>query len=135
MAELDVSELMTDPDFVSSFTVIRAGQTIDEHGRAQVAAQAPKKILGAVFPISARTMNMMPDYVNVNGSIEIYTKFRLEGPSTTTQADTVIWQGNTYLVANVQSYSHFGAGHIRAVCQLKDLLANAPSNTVSSRGP
>jgi len=134
MAELDVSELMSDPDFISPFQVIRSGETIDVHGRTLLAPQPTKKIFGVIFPISARTMNMLADAINVNGAIEIYTKFRLEGSSKTTQADTVFWQNNTYVVANVQSLTHFGLGFVHAVCQLKDLVAAAPNPTVIDRG-
>src|ERR1700757_3909020 len=134
MAELDVSELMNDPDFVSTFYVTRTQQVVDAHGRAQDGTASRQKLIGVVLPISARTMNIMQDSINVNGAIEIYTKYRLEGPSQTTKPDTVEWQGNTYLVANVQPYTAFGAGHVHAVCQLRDLVAPSPSPTIIARG-
>jgi len=132
MAELDVSELMTDPDFITKkpFTVIRKQQVVDQHGRAQPGQTNMQQVIGAIYPISARTMNLMQDQINVNGAIEIYTKYRLEGPSNTTYGDTIEYAGNTYLVANVQWYGDFGAGFVHAVCQLRDLLAASPNPTV-----
>ena len=135
MADLDVTDLMDDPDLVSCFKVTRGAETVDGHGRTKItpATPIPQEVWGVVLPISARTMNMMPDAINVSGAIEIWSKYRLEGPSQTTQADTVLWQGNTYLVANVQSLTNFGRGFVHAVCQLKDLLAAPPTRIVSTR--
>lgn len=135
MAQLDVTEILNDPMLVSSFSVVRAGQVIGNDGRASAGAARPKGIYGVVTPASPRSMEMLPDMVNVHGAIEIYTKFRLEGPSRTTQADTIQWQGNTYTVAAIRSYTNYGRGFTVAVCQLKDLLAASPNRSVTDRGP
>ena len=135
MAQLDVTEILNDPMLVSTFGVIRAGQIVGNDGRASAANNNPKQIYGVVTPASARSLEMLPDMTNVHGSIEIYTKFRLEGPSRTTQPDTIQWQDNIYTVVSVRSYTNYGRGFTVAVCQLKDLLAASPNRTVIDRGP
>src|SRR3954466_5186053 len=102
MAFLDVSELMSDPDLCSTFVVTRAQQTIDDKGRGGLGGSTTRTIIGVVLPASGRTMNIMPDLTNVNGVIEIWTKYRLEGPSDTTQADIITWQGRRYIINVVQ---------------------------------
>lgn len=135
MANLDVTELMSDPDFVSPFTVTRQGQLIDSFGRRGVSSTRKQKIFGSIQPVSARTMEVQPNLTNVSGAIEIWTQFRLEGPSTTTEADTVTWNGNDYVVVNVESFTNFGRGYVHAIAQLRDLLAASPATSVTDTGP
>jgi hypothetical protein len=137
MPNIDVVDILTDPDIANDvFQASRAQQIIDSNGR--VTAVAPRvfpNLVGSVQPMSGRTLNMMPDMVNVSGAIEIWTQFRLEGPSDTTQADVVTWNGRDYLVVNAQSYTNYGRGFVHAVCQLMQLVASSPNSNIITSGP
>jgi hypothetical protein len=135
MAELDVSEALDSPEFLDTFYVTRAQQVIDRHGRAHPARSNKTLIPGVVQAAGGRTLNMMPDLVSVNGVIDIWTRFRLEGPSDTTQADVVTWQDRDYTVATVQSWTNYGRGFVHAVCQMKELTADAPTRVPTDDGP
>jgi|GEM_PF-1270746 hypothetical protein len=136
MTDLDIGlDLFSSPELMSWFVITRAQQTVDNNGRAQAGTTITKKVFGSVQPASGRTLHMMPDLVNVSGVIDIYTKFRLEGPSDTTTADNITWQGRDYTVATVQSYTNWGAGWVHAICTLKQLTAQSPTpNFIASRG-
>jgi hypothetical protein len=133
MALIDTSELMSDPDFIDSFTVTRQQQTIDQHGRT-VGSAILTTAYGSLQAASGRAMEMLPDTVRISGAIEIYTKFRLEGPSETTQADLINWQGSIYIVQNVQPWTNWGNGFVHATCTLYDLLAPAPARRPITTG-
>lgn len=121
MPDLDVTDLMTDPDLASQFRVIRSQETIDEHGRPQF---TPRNYVtyGSVQPASGRTLQLLPDLANVSGSIEIYTRFRLQENDGTFAADQVVWQNKTYLIMTVVDWSAFGRGWVRAVGTLQNLV-------------
>lgn len=121
--EIDVSDLLDDPDFINSFVVTRRRQTVDGHGRTQTSG-VTTAAYGSVQPIRPRTMEVMPDYVNVSGAIEIFTRYRLEGPSEGGSPDEVMWKNRRYRVAEVEDWGHAGSGFIHAVCELLQFVAN-----------
>jgi hypothetical protein len=135
MAQVDVTELLDDADFIDWFNVTRSQQVIDRHGRAAAGTTSKPKIWGVVQPVSGRTMRRLPDSVIVDGAIEIWSRFRLEGPSDTTQADLITWKGKQYRVATVIDWTNYGQGFVHVVCELTDLLPSAPTRNVTSSDP
>lgn len=131
MATVDPSELLSDPDLIDTFIVTRKQQTLDEHGRTWTSGGVSKRIFGVVVPASGRTLNIMPDLTSVQGVIEVWTKFRLEVASDTTQPDMITWQGRDYIVNVVQPYTNFGTGFVHAVATQQQLLAHSPTKKVT----
>jgi hypothetical protein len=123
MAEIDVTEILDDPDLADTFVVTRTQQINDNHGRAVALQPVKSTVVGVVQPMSGRALQMMPDMVNVSGAIEVWTRFRLEGPSENTQADVITWQGRNYMVQNAQAFTNFGQGYVHAVAQQIELVA------------
>jgi len=106
MANIDVSFLMDDPDFINTFEVTRYTETIDNNGRVVANTPGKQLIHGSVQAASGRTLRIMPEMSTVNGSIEIYTRFRLTTASDTTMADVVTWQGRKYEVVTVVPWTN-----------------------------
>jgi hypothetical protein len=136
MANIDVTDLLDDADFIDYFYVTRNQVAVDSHGRAQLGSSNRPKIWGVVQPASGRTMQLMTDYINVAGSIEIWTRFRLESATDTTQSDIVEWKGKLYRVAPmVHDFSNWGQGYVHVVCELTDMFPAAPTLTISDQDP
>jgi hypothetical protein len=123
LANLDVSELLDDPDFCDHFRFIRRIETVDDKGRA-VATERRLYGYGSVQPLSGRTLQLMPALANVSGSIEIWTKTPLQTQTKTLMPDVVEWRGNHYLISAIPGdFSNFGRGFQRYVGTLHDLQA------------
>ena len=121
MANLDVSDVLADPDFADTLIVTRNIQTVDEHGRASV-SQDETTILGVVTADRARERAMAAAGVFIKGSILVHTAFPLtEGSAPDTDSDVVTWRDKQYTVVQVSDYSHFGAGFVSASCDIKTL--------------
>lgn len=121
MAEIDVSDIIEDPDFQDSFTIVRSVETVDQHGRSSL---APTSISawGIVQPASGRTMELTPDAVRTNAMLEIWTQFGLQEASDTTQADIVLWESKQYMVTHIDPWDNWGQGYRHAVLTRRDLL-------------
>jgi galactose-6-phosphate isomerase len=128
MANIDVTDLLDDPDFIDNFTVNRFRHIVDDNGRAVRASIGAVTTHGSVQPSGGRTMNLMPDMTTVNGSIEIWTKYRLEVASDTSYADIITWQNRHYEVRTVQPWTNYGKGFVHAICTMLEFLAPAPDN-------
>ncbi|WP_446902999.1 hypothetical protein [Burkholderia sp. YIM B11467] len=123
MAQLDVVDVLLDPDFMDTGLVCnRMTQTIDVHGRA---LNTPAAIPFAAVVTSDKgdILHRNADGSRIVGSITLHTPLRLRdgGPDGTADADEIAWQGATYTVVNVNDYSHFGRGFVCATCDLKPL--------------
>lgn len=122
MAEIDVSDLLTDPDFVDTFDVIRRKETVVPGGRPTFDTTIFKDVVGSVQPASGRMLRQLPDAARVEGAIEVYTTFELAEQTKTTTADGLIWAGQQYIVTRLDPWQNFGNGYTHAVCTLQRLV-------------
>jgi len=118
VALLDVSEVLSDPDFVDYDLVCkRQNQVIGANGRA---VNTPESLpfSGVVTSYSGDLLERIEIGDRIKGSIMIHTTFVLRESGPGISADIVTWKGRDYTVKNVDDYSHFGAGFIGAMCEL-----------------
>lgn len=118
MARLDVTEILTDPDFADTGLICdRSTQTVGTDG---IAVNNTKSIrfTGVVTSDQGDVLERMPGVERITGSITIHSRFLLKDGSPGQTADVVRWQGRRYTVSNVNDYSHFGRGFIVASCDL-----------------
>lgn len=118
MPSLDVTDILTDPDFADTFIVTQSIQTVSSGGMASNALTVLTNVSGVVTANDNIDLMKMPDGELLAGSITVITKFRLTNGSGTRDADIVTWNGRTYQVKTVGDWSRFGAGFIEAVCVL-----------------
>jgi hypothetical protein len=118
MARLDVTDILTDPDFMDAGLVCeRSLQVVGNNGVA-VNTTKTTKFIGVVTSDSGDILERMPGVERIKGSISIHTKFLLNDGAPGQTADVVRWRGRRYTVSNVNDYSHFGRGFIVANCDL-----------------
>ena len=129
MPLLDVSDILSDPMIGGEvLTIQRRAETVDQKGRSQVApitvTPAP---VGNVQPASGGVLVRNAAGQYLPKVIEVFTVFRLRSESPAFQPDTVIWNGNPYVVKLVDDWSRYGAGYIRAECEAMDMVDNPPA--------
>ena len=122
MAQLDVTEILLDPDFMDTGLVCkRSVQTVGDNGRATNAVTATP-FAGVITSDKGDILERIAGGERKKGSITIHTMFRLTaGSGEESIADVVTWQGRDYTVANVNDYSHFGRGFVAVSCDLLPL--------------
>lgn len=121
MALLDVSDILDDPDFAdSSFVCHRLSETVDGHGRAQVAPQ-DFSFTGVATSNAGDMLKRLPEGSRIEGSITIHTKFPLRAAGQNYAADEITWKGRDYIVSTINDYTSYGAGFVAANCILKPL--------------
>lgn len=125
MPAIDVSELLTDPDFAQAFKVERRTEGVNDKGRADVFATKLDAI-GAVLPMPA-PVNRQPAEQNLPKWIAVYTGFALRGPASGYQPDFVLWNGDRYIVDDVQDWTEYGAGFVMATCSSVSRLDRPPA--------
>lgn len=128
MAQIDVSELMTDPDFVDAVTVITRVQSVDSSGVASY-SESSLTTIGSVQPASYRTVQKLPESLRM----EDLSSFWIKGPAailTTTASggypSILVFRGLRYQVRNVANWGNFGQGYAEGICVAEPPSGAAP---------
>lgn len=125
MPGLDVSDALMEVELQDCFTVERRKETITTKGRSQTALQTFRQ-QGCVYAATPNDLRRLPDEQHMMKTIVVVTEFRLQGPSPGFQADVVDWNGNRYLVRDVEDFSGFGQGFVSAICTSMDFVDEPP---------
>lgn len=120
MANIDVTELLTDPDFSDAIGVTRRVQTVGVDG---VAVMALTPVLGVVAVVQAGGKDALlrtPDTGNPDDWIVVYTTERLVAHDLTAgrYGDLLTWHGREYQVSLTDTWDNYGAGYIKALARL-----------------
>lgn len=132
MPFLDVTEVLTDPDFCDTSLVChRQVQTVDEDNFPVNTAQ-DIPFSGVVTVDRSLEARRMEAGQNISGAILIVTQFRLTqgqpGTDSTPRldADIVTYSGRNYRVTFVDPYTRYGAGFVQAHCELVEFDGGVP---------
>lgn len=122
MADLDVSDVLDDPDFAGTVTVTAREVQTDEGGLAR-AYSGTIAVSAVVIPDGGPDLVQVGEGDAVQGDITLYTRHPLTAGDAQRAADTVWWAGAPYTVIQAQPWL-YGQGYTRAVCKL---TTNNPS--------
>lgn len=120
MPLLDVSELLTDPDFADTITVYRQAVTITDTGR-EARTETVTPTIAVVTPDQWSTLQRQAEGSNVSERITVITQFRLMASMDGFDADEITWNSKRYVVTAVGDCSRFGAGFVEASAELKGM--------------
>lgn len=120
MPFLDVSELLTDPDFCEKISVLRRTQTIGNDGNA-VESENNLYLIGVVTAGAMTNYDIDPNSERARNFITVHMKHHLFGPSNGQAADIIEWAGNQYVVRKFNNWSKYGRGFFAAECEMIDL--------------
>jgi len=120
MAQVDVSDILTDPDFLDTVTLIRrTPEVVSSVGRASF-VETSSQVYMCVQGRKAETLTREPNDAWLTDAIDVYYAGVLYGAAPGGYADVIVWRGKRYQVeAVVENYSNYGAGWTHAVCRLE----------------
>lgn len=125
MALADVSDALSDPDYVDQLQYIRTSVVSGANGRGVKEPSALLPFFGSVQAGGGDTLNRSGDAEYNVESIRVITKEPLIAGSGDITADIVVWGGNQYTVVKVTPWRNWGEGYIAADCDIKTLRGSA----------
>lgn len=117
MALVDVTELLIDPDFIDSVTIIHRTPTINSMGENTL-IEASVVTIGSVQPASGKSLMRVPDALRVESIYSFYVKGEIVSDGTSSYPDIISYQGNRYEVKNIQDFINWPAnnGWCEGIC-------------------
>lgn len=125
MPDLDVTEILFDPDLADTFTVRRQTETVGVNGRSSVAVVDTPNVIGFVIVSDPSDNVRNEDGQMTPRVIDVVTTYRLRAAGTNIQPDIIIWAGTNYLVKQIKPHTRFGAGFVKVTAQSQS-AADAP---------
>jgi hypothetical protein len=122
MAAIDVSDLLADPDFADSLTLVRGTVDVDGAGMART-TEATSTIGGVVQSGTGDLLKIGMDAAQASGGIAVYTTEPLHVVQDSSPADALVWRGRRYTVQQVSDWGNYGAGYNVALCTLQPVTA------------
>lgn len=108
MANISVSELLLDPDFVDPCTVLRQVEVVGNDGIVTYEVQSIP-ILASIQAMGGDNLYLGSDMARTGGSYEVITQFPLATATDTTKADTVLWRDAEFVVTSIGRFGNFGS--------------------------
>lgn len=103
---IDVSDIITDPDFVQDFSIVRVTGAFDGQGNWVPTESAPLPQQGIVLPAKLDELQLLPEGERHDETQAIYSLVELTiGDMRTKQSDLIIYMGKYYRVHYTRYYA------------------------------
>lgn len=107
---IDVSEIITDPDFAQLFYVYRSTGSFIK-GVWTESASEEIEMYGVVTVANAKELRMVPEGDRIQGAMDFYSLDAIYVTRTGTTAgtsDKILWRGDYYKILNVKQWIDYG---------------------------
>lgn len=119
---IDVSELLTDPDFAQPVRLVRIIQMVGEDGLA-VTSEHVQMIIGVIQPASGDTIAKLPEAQRVEGVLSFWTTFQLTALGAMDSASYQIeYKGSRYIMVSLIDWGTPGNGYVEAALARRELV-------------
>lgn len=115
MAQIDVSELLHDPDFVDKMTVISRTTTTNSKGENNL-AECPVTSVGSVQPASGKTLFKLPEEMRVANVMSFWYQGQIVATAPGKYSSIIVFKGVRFQVQTVFDWTNFGAGWCEGTC-------------------
>jgi hypothetical protein len=119
MANIDVSELLTDPDFTSSASLIRRLRAVNDYGENVLTESVPETITVVIQPGKGADLERLPESARLHEVISVWYKGVLNCEAQSGYSDVLIWRGLRFQVMACESFLNYGLGYTKALCVLE----------------
>lgn len=115
MGQIDVTEVLADPDFVDAITLIHRTPNVDDFGNNQLTERS-EPTYGSVQPASGRTLQRLPEALRVANVSSFWVKGKIVSDGSCQYPDIISFKGQRYAVQVVFDYTNWGEGWCEGTC-------------------
>jgi hypothetical protein len=115
MSKIDVSELLSDPDFVDEIIQLKRAPIVNSKGENKL-SEVKVKTIGCVQPASGRTIFRLPEAFRVANVSEFFMKGTITATAQGKYSDVLVFKGVRYNVQMVFDWTNWGLGYCEGTC-------------------
>ena len=116
MALIDVSELLSDPDFTDVVQIIQRARSVIQYGENVLTENNLGDINLVVQPATPKSLERLPEGAKLVDAINVWHRGVLNVESVNGYSDIVVWRGDRFAVVDNDDFSNYGNGYTKAIC-------------------
>jgi hypothetical protein len=115
MGQVDVSELLVDPDFIDPVILIHRKPWIDEYGENKLLEKG-FPTYGCVQPASGKTLQRLPEALRIANVNSFWIKGLIVSDGSCAYPDIINFRGTRYAVQVIFDWTNWGEGFCEGTC-------------------
>lgn len=115
MANIDIDEVLADPDFVDNIVLITRTPSVNFLGENSL-KEVELKTIGSVQPASGRAIMKLADAMKIENWESFWVKAKIIASEPGKYSSTLVFKGKRYQVKNVFDWTNFGEGWTEGLC-------------------
>lgn len=115
MAQISVTELLSDPDFVDAISVISRVPSINSYGE-QTFTETTLATIGSVQPANFKQVQKIPELMRVADISSFWFKGTIVASAPGLYSSILVFRGKRYQVKTVADWSNWGEGYTEGTC-------------------
>jgi len=121
MARIDVTELLTDPDFVDAITHVQRASVVSTRGK-NIIKETLVRSVGVIQPADGKTLRRLPEGLLNEDLSSFWFKGAIGDTDGCKYPSVLIFKGKRYQVKKVFGWLNWGAGWVEGVCVAENLV-------------
>lgn len=115
MAQIDITELLTDPDFVDAMTVITRYPQVSSLGENFI-KESEVDSFGSVQPADYKTVQKLPEAMRTEELYSFWFKGQIVTSDQCKYPSIIVFKNLRYQVRQVADWSNWGQGWVEGIC-------------------
>lgn len=116
MGSVDVTDLLSDPDFVDAMMIINRKSEVNDRGENIVKEYPRPTTVGSIQPISGKALARLPEALRVMNVRSFWVRGLIEVDNACKYPDILVYKNKRYTVQSVLDWTNFGDGWCEGVC-------------------
>lgn len=121
MAQIDITGLLSDPDFVDHISLVSRKPSVNSFGENTL-KETKLDSIGSVQPASGKVLQRLPEALRVANVSSFWFKGQIVVSEPGKYTDILIFKGTRYQVQSVMDWANWGQGWCEGLC-----IAEVPS--------
>lgn len=115
MANIDVTDLLSDADFVDKICLVTRRPTVNNLGE-NIISESTIETVGSVQPATGRVVQRLPEELRVANLSSFWFKGTIIASAPGKYSSILVFRGMRFQVQTVNDWTNFGQGYCEGTC-------------------
>lgn len=115
MAQINVADLLADPDFIDPMSIVKRKTSVNSKGE-NVLNEICVETYGSIQPASGKTIQRLPEAFRVANVSSFWVKGEITVSGPGIYSDVLVFHGKRYQVQLVFDWMNWGEGWCEGTC-------------------
>jgi len=122
MADIDVSELLLDPDFVNDLQLIHRTAVVSSAGKNVITELTPIDTVGSIQPANQKDILRLPEAMRLKDVRAFWIKAEILTDGSSQYPDIIKFGTKRFQVFAVEPWNNYGEGWNKGICVAEEMV-------------